>query len=85
MPPLGSSGPEWWPVQSGIYFFGNEAGKQGVDFLDLRTSRIRRVYTPDKSPESWEGGLAVSVDGKWLLYSRIDETASDLMLVENFH
>ena len=85
MPPLGSPGPEWWPVQSGIYFYGNGAGKQEVDLLDLRTSRIRRIYTPDKPPEPWGGGLAVSFDGKWLLYSRIDETASDPMLVENFH
>jgi Tol biopolymer transport system component/DNA-binding winged helix-turn-helix (wHTH) protein len=103
MPPLGSSGPEWWPVQSGIYFYGNVAGKQEVDLLDLRTSRIRRIYTPGRPPEpgrsatsrdpqvavqcpdTWGGGLAVSLDGKWLLYSRIDETASDLMLVENLH
>jgi Tol biopolymer transport system component/DNA-binding winged helix-turn-helix (wHTH) protein len=84
MPPLGSSGSEWWPVQSGIYFYGNGAGKPEVDLLDLRTSRIRRIYTPDKPPEPWGGGFAVSPDGKWLLYSRIDETASDLMLVENF-
>jgi len=84
MPPLGSSGSEWWPAQSGIYFYGNGAGKPEVDLLDLRTSRIRRIYTPDKPPEPWGGGFAVSPDGKWLLYSRIDETASDLMLVENF-
>jgi hypothetical protein len=85
MPPLVSPGSEWWPVQLSIYFYGNGAGKPEVDRLDRRTSRIRRIYTPDKPPEPWEGGLAVSPDGKWLLYSRIDETASDLMLVENFH
>ncbi len=55
-----------------------------IDFLDLRTSRIRRIYTFDKPPDPWGGGLSVSPDGKWLLYSRIDEVASDLMLVENF-
>jgi Tol biopolymer transport system component/DNA-binding winged helix-turn-helix (wHTH) protein len=85
MPALGSSGAEWWPVQSGIYFFANGTGKPEVDLLDLRTSRIRRIYTPDKPPEPWAGDLAVSPDGKWLLYSRIDEMASDIMLVENFH
>jgi hypothetical protein len=52
--------------------------------LDLRTSRIRKIYTFDRPPDVWEGGLSVSPDSKWLLYSRIDEAASDLMLVENF-
>jgi len=52
--------------------------------LDIRSSRIRRIYTFDKPPAPWLGGLSVSPDGKWLLYSRIDEVASDLMLVENF-
>ena len=39
---------------------------------------------PINLPSRGGGGFAVSPDGKWLLYSRIDETASDLMLVENF-
>jgi hypothetical protein len=42
--------------------------------LDLRTSRIRRIYTFDKPPDAWGGGLSVSPDGKWLLYSQIDLT-----------
>ena len=52
--------------------------------MDLRTSRIRRIYTFDKPPDAWGGGLSVSPDGKCLLYSQIDEVARDLMLVENF-
>ena len=68
----------------GIYFYANPNGKPEVDFLDLRTSRVRRIYAPDKPPAQWGGGLSVSPDGKWLVYSRVDEIASDLMLVENF-
>jgi serine/threonine protein kinase len=30
-------------------------------------------------------GLAVSPDGKWLLYSQLDQEDMDLMLLENFH
>jgi Tol biopolymer transport system component/DNA-binding winged helix-turn-helix (wHTH) protein len=84
MPPLNSDGYEWWPFESGIYFYAYKDGRAEIDFLDLVTSRIRRIYTLDKPPAPWLGGLSVSPDGKWLLYSRIDETASDLMLVENF-
>jgi Tol biopolymer transport system component/DNA-binding winged helix-turn-helix (wHTH) protein len=84
MPALRSDGFEWWPSESGIYFYPDTGNKTELDFLDLRTSRIRRIYTFDKPPAGWLGGLSVSPDGKWLLYSRIDEAASDLMLVENF-
>jgi len=84
IPPLRSDGFEWWPYGMGIYFYANPNGKPEVDFLDLRTSRVRRIYAPDKPPAQWGGGLSVSPDGKWLVYSRVDEIASDLMLVENF-
>ena len=85
MPPLNSNGYEWWPLESGIYFYAYKDGHVEIDFLDLSTSRIRRIYTPDKPPAPWFGGLSVSPDRRWLLYSRIEETTSDLMLVENFH
>jgi len=84
IPPLHSDGFEWWPYGTGIYFYSYANGKPEVDFLDLGTSRIRRIYTPDKPPAEWGGGLSVSPDGKWLVYSRVDEITSDLMLVENF-
>jgi len=84
IPPLHSNGYEWWPYGTGIYFYAYPNGKPEVDFLDLQTSRARRIYTPDKPPAEWGGGLSVSPDGKWLVYSRVDEITSDLMLVENF-
>ena len=57
------------------FIFTSHTGiKTELDFLDLRTSRIHRIYTFDKPPYV---GLSVSPDGKWLLYSRTDEAASD--------
>jgi Tol biopolymer transport system component/DNA-binding winged helix-turn-helix (wHTH) protein len=79
MPPLRTNGYEWWPFESGIYFYSYKDGHAEIDFLDLGTSRIRRICTLDKPPAPWVGGLSVSPDAKWLLYSH-DEAASDLML-----
>jgi Tol biopolymer transport system component len=84
MPALRSDGYEWWPSESGIYFYLDTGIETELDFLDLRTSDIRRIYTFDKPPDAWGSGLSVSPDGKWLLYSQVDEVARDLMLVENF-
>jgi hypothetical protein len=30
------------------------------------------------------GGVAVSPDGRWILYTQFDQAGSELMLVENF-
>ncbi len=80
MPELGFEA--WYPVKSGIYFI-DSSGKE-IQYFDLSTSQIRRVYALEKPPVPFAGGLVVSVDETWLLYSQIDEISNDLMLVENW-
>ena len=63
----------------GIYFIRrNEAV---VGFFDFRTGAIHDVAALDKSRF---GDLAVSPDGRTILYTQVDQEACDLMLVENF-
>ena len=85
MPPLNSDGYEWLPFESGIYFYAYKGGNAEIDFLDLGTSQIRRFYTLDRTSRTLAGRTFGFTRPQWVLYSRIDETASDLMLVENFH
>jgi hypothetical protein len=83
-PPFAQAATNGGLLNQAFIFTQTRGAKTELDFLDIRSSRIRRIYTFDKPPAPWLGGLSVSPDGKWLLYSRIDEVASDLMLVENF-
>jgi hypothetical protein len=53
-----------------------------LDFLDLSTLKTRPVLRTGR-PASL--GLAISPDGRWLLYSQTDAFDADLILVENFH
>jgi hypothetical protein len=32
-----------------------------------------------------DGDLAVSPDGRWILYSQVDGQGGDIMLVDHFH
>jgi eukaryotic-like serine/threonine-protein kinase len=70
-------------VDSGLYFVPdrNTPGDSSIQFLSFATHNIRDIATFERSPFS---GLAVSPDGKWILYGQEQQSGSELMLVENF-
>ena len=85
MPRLNSMGDEWFPFQSGIYFIAHEGDRSIISRFDVRTLRVRSLLRePEKSTPDWVGGLPVSPDGRYVLYTQVDEHASKLMLVQNW-
>ena len=85
MPRLGGMGEVWRPFGSGIYFLGSANNNDEIDFFDLNTKKVSRIYVLEKGTAvGWMGGLPVSPDGRWLLFAQTDEISSDLMLVENW-
>jgi len=59
-------------------------GKSELNLLDLDTRKVRRGVVLEKSSPAWTGETAISGDGNWLLYSRLDEQSSNLMMIENW-
>jgi Tol biopolymer transport system component len=79
---------EWgnWAITSkGIYFL-RQVGSQGayIGFYDFGLRRVIRVGSTNKPVDVGQSNLSVSPDGRWLLYSEIDQLVSDIMLVKNF-
>ena len=70
-------------VKEGIYFIPrpDSAGRTSIQFFNFSTKRIG-PSRQSRSPYSLY--LSVSPNGRWILYSQIDQSGSDLMLVENF-
>jgi hypothetical protein len=70
-------------VNEGIYFIprADSAGRSSIQFFNFATKRMRSIITIEKPVSR---GLSVSPDGRWILYTLLDQTGSDLMLVENF-
>jgi len=71
----------------GIYFVPSKNASAGstVQFLQFATSSIRTIVSLEQPLNLAEmGGLAVSPDGRWILYTQFDQAGSELMLVENF-
>jgi Tol biopolymer transport system component len=68
-------------VGSGAYYIDRHDGEKRLQYLDLATGRSTTVATNLGEVGAW---LTASPDGKTILYTRIDSSTDDLMLVENF-
>lgn len=77
----------WALAAGGIYFLHREEIEgEGVRyflrFLDLATRRERLVMPLPRRP--FNAGLDIAPDGTHFLYTQVDQSDTDIMLVENF-
>ncbi len=77
----------WALTGQGICFF-DLRGSTGpaLKFYNFATGKVTllREFSKDTRVEAGRTALTVSPDGRWILYTQIDQSASNLMLVENF-
>jgi Tol biopolymer transport system component/DNA-binding winged helix-turn-helix (wHTH) protein len=78
------TGWNWWNwavAGGGIYFFGaNAGGKLGVNFFDFSSRKTTSLSTA----KEFSLGLALSSDGRSILYVQHEWANSSIMLVNNF-
>jgi len=70
----------WAVTASGLWFIDRDTKPRSLKFRSF-SGKTRTVAEIDK-PVSW--GLTVSPDERTILYSQLDQSGSDLMLVEGF-
>jgi len=76
---------KWRVLDKGIYFIEDSEGLAKIKFLDFATRRTEEITTVDLGPRAPASEIfSVSPDAKWILYGRVDQVESDIMLVENF-
>jgi Tol biopolymer transport system component len=73
----------WAVRQEGIYFFTAEddGGASDLCFYAFATGSTRKILKMERHPFY---RIAVSPDERTILYSQVDDSGSNLMLVENF-
>jgi Tol biopolymer transport system component/DNA-binding winged helix-turn-helix (wHTH) protein len=78
-----SDQPSFAVVNDGIFYSAaSDSLHQGlIQFLSFSTGRSRPVVVTDR-PIGW--GLSLSPDQRFVIFTQVDQTGSDLMLVENF-
>jgi hypothetical protein len=71
-------------AESGIYFVPLQK-PTSIQFLSFGGTQILQVASFDRPVHSTGGGgLALSPDGRWLLFTQLDQAGSELLVVENF-
>ena len=80
-PIQGAPAGAWIPDRHGIYFI-EPAWR--IAYHQFATGRTTPIVTLPKDGVVAGPGLALSPDGRWLLYGQRDRSGSDIMLVENF-
>jgi hypothetical protein len=55
-----------------------------LEFFDFASRRATRLANLEREPTRFEPGLAISPDGRTILYTQTDQADSDIVLVENF-
>jgi eukaryotic-like serine/threonine-protein kinase len=78
----------WALTVQGIYFFDfNDPTGLALKFYNFATGKVTlfRQFPGDTRVDRESTALSVSPDGSWILYTLLDQSGSDLMLVENFH
>jgi hypothetical protein len=77
----------WMLTDQGIYFFDlkNPTGPalKFYSFAAGKTTLLRQ-FSKDTTVDEISTALSVSPDGRWVLYTQLDQAGSNLMLVENF-
>ncbi len=70
---------KWGVTAEGIYFY-NVATK-AIEFFNFATHRTTQMAKPEKDARCF---LSLSPDGRWILYSQVDQRTGKIILVENF-
>jgi Tol biopolymer transport system component/DNA-binding winged helix-turn-helix (wHTH) protein len=75
---------EWAVARNGIYFLNPDFRPNGrIEFYDFAHSQTTPVYVLEK-PSSSFGGLAISPNGKSLLFGQNELNESSIMVMKNF-
>jgi Tol biopolymer transport system component len=71
----------WCLVDEGIYYINRSDASYSVNYYDNNTNQSYRILNLGKKNVAHP---TISPNGKWLLYTQVDQSESDIILVKNF-
>jgi dipeptidyl aminopeptidase/acylaminoacyl peptidase len=73
---------DWFLIGTSLYF--RDRASRVIQKLDVTSGTTTNLATADPRGLAGTSGFSISSDEKWLLYTRLDQGTSDIMLLENF-
>jgi Tol biopolymer transport system component/DNA-binding winged helix-turn-helix (wHTH) protein len=74
----------WTASASGIYYTDTSSRPINLNYYEFASQTTRTLMTLQQVPVPGSGpGIAVSLDGRWLLYSQVEDEQSEIMLAQN--
>ena len=74
----------WALFDRGIYFVDETGPRPAIEFLAFATNKASKVAEVESLPPPGDPGFTVSPDEKRILFSQVERSPVDIMLVENF-
>jgi Tol biopolymer transport system component len=71
---------QWAVTTDGIYFTPQD-NPRSISFYDFTSKKMREIFKMDKDLGN---GMSISQDGRYMLYSQVDESSASIMLVDHF-
>jgi Tol biopolymer transport system component len=72
---------QWCLSDEGMYFINRSESIYSIDYYDNNTDQIKRILNVGKKQIAHP---TISPNGKWLVYTQLDQSESDIILVNNF-
>lgn len=72
----------WALTDEGIFYVSRDPN--AISYYDLATNEMTRVFQPENWIPPMDAALSVTSDGLELLLGQVDDSARDIMMLENF-
>jgi Tol biopolymer transport system component len=69
-------------ARTGIYFLASEQPPWKIEYRAFSNGKISDVATIERTPEFQTPSLSVSPDERWLIYTQLDQSGEDIMMVK---
>jgi hypothetical protein len=76
--------PGYWAVfDDGIYYLRSSAKSEQIDFFSFATGQSKRIITLPGRADAWFGGMTVSPDRRWIVFSQRQYSSSEILFADN--